>query len=547
MGVAIAVGAAGLLVGLGCEGAEPDTPDADTEFRDEPAALSLRSPAAAADGPRNVGLGLYFVNGVHNADFDPTRPQMLHLTDGPQRFLQELYIVSRAPTTPERGLDPVMTTGDLAALDWRGVHPDGEDWRRDSDGVHWTHQVYFRGARWMDEGSVLAIIPRDHRGDIAGTPLYLNAGRDDIWRSTDDAFERRFVARVITTGCKAKYDCSNHDASSVAEGLVQLRGALSPHNIFRIPKHCSELVVAWSADIAHGIVRRVPVVHHAPGRIGYGLRVILEEMTSPARGYYLPNEHIGIRVRYTDANGTPLFSPGSLPTYGDAYLRKRNAQGLRYLSFSDVPILYWAHKSLQADMEISFAGPLDRMTRVGTTSITPESLMLQQIPAADVEHDGYSAFVQIVPSTKIVFPCLLALQGAPGGDPSKCSAPVSDEIGFDVPADALSGTYTLQLKARREWQGEPVHAAQSIRVQVGTPEVTRFAPFPIPGVDSQCRKCHTDRAAIPVVGHGFPGLHAVGPECLSCHTSGYYFEPDADIVTRLQRMHALTHRLGPPQ
>ncbi|WP_394836611.1 hypothetical protein LVJ94_06850 [Pendulispora rubella] len=494
----------------------------------------------------DVGLGLYFINGVHSPDLDPTQPRALHLIDGPRRFLQELYIVSRAPTTPERGLSPIMQEGDLAAVDWQGVHVDGEDWRLDFDGVHWIHQVYYRGARWMVEASSLAVIPRNDRGDIVGPVLSMNAGRDDVWRRRDEAFERRFVARVVTSGCKAKDDCSNAEATSAAEGLVQLRGALSPHRAARIPSAATELTLTWSADAGHGVVRRVPLVHDAPGPIGYGLRAALEELAPPARGYYLPKERLSARVRYTDAAGTPLFPQGTLPTYGDALFRAPAAQGLRYLGFNDVPILYWAHKALQADMEISLVGPLDRMTRIGTTPITPASLALSQIPAADVEHDGYTGLVQIVPPTNVVFPCLLGLQGAPGGDPSKCSTPVSDVIGFDVPEEALPGTYSLQIKARREWQGEPVHAAASIRIQIGTQMPSQFAPFPIPGVDARCGNCHAGRAAIPVVGHGFEGLNAVGPECLSCHTRGYYFEPDADIVTRLQIIHSRSHRLGPP-
>jgi len=540
-------------LGLGCDGSR-ERSGAIGEIGKEEAALSTSFSSSISsldntDGrvPHHVGLGLYFINGVPNSDFDPSKPQALHIIDGPRRFLQELYIASRAPTTAEKGLAPIMSQGDLSGVDWRGIHADGEDWRLDFDGVHWVHQTYYRGARWMDEASEIIIAPRNAKGDIAGAPIYANAGRDDAWKRTDDAFERRFVARVLTTGCRAKGDCSNAEAKSVAEGLVQLRGALAPERAVRIAPDATELSILWSADANRSIVRRVPLVHDAAGPVGYGFHVTLEEMAPPARGYYLPNEHISMRVKYTDGDGTPLFPAGSLPTYGDVLMRAPAAQGLRYLSFNDVPILYWAHKSLQSDMEISFAGPLDRMTRVGTTAITPETLALPQIPAADVAHDGYSAFVQIIPSTQIVFPCLFGLQGAPGGDITKCSAPVTDVIGFEVPNDALPGTYTLQIKGRREWQGEPIHTAASIRIQVGTTNVSQFAPFPIPGVDSQCTKCHTRSAAIPVVGHGFANLDAVGPECLTCHTSGYYFEPDADIVTRLQLIHSLTHRLGPPR
>jgi hypothetical protein len=65
-------------------------------------------------------------------------------------------------------------------------------------------------------------------------------------------------------------------------------------------------------------------------------------------------------------------------------------------------------------------------------------------------------------------------------------------------------------------------------------------------MNNNCASCHTGPAALPKAAHGFEGLNAVGPECLTCHTNGYYFEPDAGIETRLQYIHDTTRRLFAP-
>jgi hypothetical protein len=497
-------------------------------------------------GQDDVGLGLYFANGVHNLDLDPSNPMPVHIVDGPNRYFQELYLTSRAPTTEADGMAPVINSGDLSKLDWRGLYKDSEDWRLDSDGVHWVHQTFYRGARWMNRKSTFTIVARDSQGHPVADPIEINAGRDDVWKKQDDAFERRFIARVLTTGCQAKFDCTNPEAHPIAQGLVQLRGALHPDGK-RVPANTAEFTVHWSEEHDCGVVRHVPVVHDAAGPLTYGLKVNLSLVSPPARGYYLPGEQLKVHVVYTDGAGTPLFAPGTLPTYGDVLFRNPSTNGIRYVSFNGNPQLYWAHKALQASMETTIAGPLDKMTRIGTTPITPYALFATQYQSGDVEHDGYTSVGQTVPITPIVIGCLFGLGGLPGGDIAACSAPVTDVITFDIPTESLPGTYSYQIKARREWEGEPILAAASLRFQVGTTDVTTFPPFNIPGLDSNCAKCHSGQASVPKVGHGFPGVNSVGPECVGCHTAGFYFEPDADIITRLQYMHNITHRLGPPR
>lgn len=488
-----------------------------------------------------VGLGLYFFNGVWNPDLDPlpnpARPTRLSVVDGNRRYLQELYLVSSVPTTLEQGIDPVIETGDFAGLDWSGIQEVGEDWRVEANGFTYQRQVFYRDARWMRTNSEFEISAHDGNGNKL-SELEVKAGRDDRWRQSDDAFERRFVARVVSTGCAAQGVCENPEALHFAQAFVQLRTSLHPDNDFKIPAATKKLKIRWSEY--PGKVWKVKVDHSAPADTGYGFGVELAEVSPPARGYYLPGEAINVRATFVDGEGQPLFPAGSLPTYRQMINREPASKGLRYLTFADFPMLYWAHKDQQADMETFFGGPLHKMTTVGSTPITPFVLFAPQIQSADRPNDGWNGFVQIVPPTPITFGCLL--------DPTSpaCDAPVSDIFTFTVPTDAEEGTYVVGIKGRREWEGEPLQKAASLRVQVGTDQATEFLPFHVAGMNNNCASCHVGPAALPNAAHGFEGLNEVGPECLTCHTSGYYFEPDAGIDTRLRYMHDTTRRLFAP-
>ncbi|MCE9625897.1 MAG: hypothetical protein K8R69_10685 [Deltaproteobacteria bacterium] len=488
-----------------------------------------------------VGLGLYFYNGEWNPDMNPlpnpSRPTQLQIVDGDKRYMQELYLASSVPTTLERGLDPVMESGDFAGLDWSGIQEVGEDWRLEASGFTYQRQIFYRDAEWMRADSEFKITAYNRHGQKI-SELKVDAGRDDDWHHSDDAFERRFVARVVSTGCAAQGVCDNPEALHFAQAFVQLRTALHPQRDFDIPRNASYLKFKWSEYPGHSW--RVDIRHDRPGDTGYGFGVELAEISPPARGYYLPGENIQVRVTFVDGDGVPLFPEGSLPTFRQMLGRENASKGLRYLTFSDFPMLYWAHKDLQADMETFFGGPLHKMTTVGSTPITPFVLFNPQIQSADRLNDGWNGFVQILPPTPITFGCLL--------DPSSpaCDAPVSDVFSFAVPADAEAGTYVVGLKARREWEGEPMQKAGSIRVQVGTDVLSDFPEFHVVGMDNNCASCHVGRAALPVAAHGFEGLNKVGPECLTCHTNGYYFEPDAAIDTRLRYMHDTTRRLFAP-
>lgn len=504
-----------------------------------PAEAATEQAALGTHHAGKVGLGLYFLNGTWNQDFstfpNPERPTALHVVDGSPRYLQELYITSSVPTTLQDGLNPVITSGDFANLNWNGVQQVDEDWRLEFSGASYQHTKFYRNADWMRRYSIFALTVLDNKGRLLDGRIYL-AGGDNRWGHLDDFFERRFVARTISTGCASATDCSNPEAVHLAQAAVQLAKALHPWVDFSISSKAAKIQVLWSES---NRLWEVPVVHDAPSATGYGLGVQLDEVSPPASGYYMPGDSVSVRVTFTDGDGQALFSPGVLPSYGDASNRRTSAKGLRYLNFVDSPMLYYWHKDPQADMEVFLGGPLHLMTTVGSAPITPYSLFLPQIPSADPAVDGWLGLVGILPPTPVLVGCLFD----PGS--GACDIPTSDVFSFTIPENAPLGTYVTGIKARREWEGEPVAKASSLRIQVG-PVATEFPGFEVAGMDNDCASCHTGNAALPVAAHGFPALNEVGPECMTCHTSGYYFEPDAGIDDRLLLMHERTNRLQAP-
>lgn len=495
-----------------------------------------------------VGLGIYVSNGVYSKGLDGDQaPGQFHvLDDGAPRYIAEFDVATKLPTTPAAGIAPLKTTGSFAGLDWTGAHqvpchPDGtyDDWRYEIDNFHWMHSTCYKGARWMKEYAFLTAVPLDAAGNLVGLPLFGSAGLnlvflDDTW------WERRFVSRVVTHNCQANGDCSNVDAYSYAEALLQVRGNQHPELASPIPAGAASLALYALSGTRLVKLATIPVYHDPvppAGSYSYGLKTTLERVTPyPAAGYFSPGDNISFQVKYTDAAGTRFFPTGTLPSYGDALFDDPSAAGLRYLTYVDDPVLYWAHKNTQSDMTFTMAGPLDKMNTVGTTPLTIAEAGLQQIPEATPAVDGYSAFVQIFPPTSLVFPCLFSLGGTLAPE---CFVPVTDVLTMTVPADAQPGTWTTQIKARRVWEGEPLQAGSSVRFQVGQRRVTAYTPKM-----HGCAKCHNGLKSIAIMGHGFPAVDSELPECLSCHTKGYdaWFENDAGFDKRMSYVHLLSTR-----
>jgi hypothetical protein len=407
-----------------------------------------------------------------------------------------------------------------------------EDWRLEIDGSHYMRSWCYRGASWMDGSALIAVSQRDSSGREIGDPLL------DVVADEGGAFwEKRFVARVVAHNCAAVGDCSG--AQVRAEALLQLRGNLRPQLNARAIRGSATSLEVWLSTCGRWFKMATTALgHDNPSAVGYGLRAQLSRETPyPSRGFFVPGEQVTFRVTYTDGDGDRLHAAGQLPSYGAALFGDPATNGLRYLTFTDDPVLYWAHKNTQSDMTFTVAGPLDRMTTIGSAPITIAEAFLPQIPTATAAADGWSGAVQIFPPTSLVFPCLFSL--VTGTPAAECFQPVADTFTITVPADAPPGTWLATVKARRVWEGEPVQAAASAKFQVGRSVPTGFIPH-LTG----CARCHVGPSSLAIVGHGFDVGNHERPECLSCHTSGYssWFEPDAGFDKRMTFVHLLSRR-----
>ncbi|MEO6103353.1 MAG: hypothetical protein ABIP44_06910 [Pseudoxanthomonas sp.] len=473
--------------------------------------------SASAPPTPLVGLSVRFENGVG--------PDLARIGD-PLRFLQEIDVISTRETSTDRGIAPVIESGDLAALDWRGIQLVEEDWRAPGDGT-WTRMRFYLGARWMQSNGAFVALGTDARGFPVGKPLVMLTGTDGQWRrqglNADDAFVRRFNARQVTTGCRAKHDCSNATRFK-SQALVQLRVALHPEqDAARIDRRAHNLTLWWSEQPLR--LRKQALVSPTPAQAayGYGFQPSLQLVTPPANGsYYQPGESLRARITLRDGQGVRLHPAGSLPTYGQ-FLRGEIPSGLRYFDgFTLEPTTYYAFKHREGNSFVTLSGPTDKLrTPRATTGI--EQFFMPQAVSASTVPDGFTGLASLIPGT--VFPGAF-------GQPELWETPVSDEVVFTLPLDAQAGTYVMAVKFRREFAGESLNRGSTLNLQVGNATPTAFNPG-----TGQCATCHAGPSTLANVLHGIGDRSA----CYACH-SPLTFEPDGALDIRVHMVHSRSKR-----
>ncbi len=482
-------------------------------------AVALKRPPAAPP----VGLSFWWQEGKVRL-FSGAEKTVDLYEDFP-RYLQELDITSESETPTDEGIEPIIQSGDMAGLDWRGVEQTDEDWRPEGNSPPtYTRSRFFRGARWMKRASLFALVPVDDAGHVVGAPIFEVAGRDDDVRRSDDGFVRRFLARQVVRGCKAIGDCSNA-TSYLAQGLVQLRGSNNAaRRAQRIPARATRLQLLWSEDLTN--VREVSVrrrqFEDTPYR--YGFEPQLELVTNPANGeYFLPGESFDFRITYRDGSGNRLNPSGSLPAYAE-FTSDQIDSGVRYYDgFRQVLTVYYALKHREGNNIWAFAGPTNKLKTSG--HVVPLSdffdLAFTQIPMATVAEDGYTSVFNLVPNPAYEL------------DPYLSTQRPSDVVHVTVPSDAEPGTYLLSFKSRRDWGGEATVRAVSLEVPVGQSAPTVFEPK-----TGNCDECHTGSAALGKVLHNIDDRRT----CFGCHAP-LAMEPDNRLDFRAHFIHTRSNRM----
>lgn len=482
-------------------------------------ALSLKRPTASPP----VGLSLWWQEG--KVRLLSGEEKTLEVYEDFPRFMQELDITAQVVTPTDQGITPIIESGDMAGLDWRGVEQTDEDWRPEGNSpTTYTRSRFFRGARWMKRSSLLALVPVDDKGAVVGVPMFDVTGRDDDMKPTDGSFVRRFVARQVVQGCKAIGDCSNA-TSYLAQGLVQFRGSNHPaQRAQRIPSRATRLQLLWSEDPTR--VREVKVRHRkfkdTPYR--YGFQPQLEILTTPANAeFFVPGEGFDFRITYRDGSGNSLNPSGSLPSYAE-FMSDQIDSGIRYYDgFRQVLTVYYALKHREGNNIWAFAGPTNKLKTSG--HVVPLSdffaLAFTQIPMATIPEDGYTSVFNLVPNPAYELDPYLATQRP------------SDVVHVTVPSDAEPGTYMLSFKGRRDWGGEATVRAVTLEVPVGQSAPTTFEPK-----TGNCNSCHTGPAGLDKVLHSIDDRRT----CFGCHAP-LAMEPDNRLDFRAHFIHTRSNRM----
>lgn len=471
--------------------------------------VSAQLEQASRAKPDPVGLSLFFTNGVSPAK---------RLDGSAPRFVQELDIAESVPSATDRGIEPLISSSRLSALNWNGVEQVEEVWVPSLDGT-FTRERYYRNARWMEQQSIFRLSALNAAGEPLGAKWIVRAGRDDRRRPSDTAFIRRFVARQSAVGCPSVGDCTG--AAFVSEALVQLRGALRPDSDARpLPANTASLRLRWNRLPALDFIADVHLPTSEEAELGPGFRVELETVTAPDNGvYYVPGEGVTLRVTFRDGGGARLHPEGSLPTYG-SFVAGQVASGLRYLDLQLQTRMYYALKHRESNLLVVLSGPTDEV-RTPRTVVDPTLFFGPQVPFATTPVDGFTAVGQTIPPAAIIF----------GGlrDPSLWSVPISDTVTFTIPGDAEPGTYVAAIKARRDFAGEALNRGETLSIRVGQPAATDFV------TQTKCTSCHSgERTNFGVLLHGISDRRA----CFGCHASlGIEFDNALDI-----RAHAVHDR-----
>jgi len=222
-----------------------------------------------------------------------------------------------------------------------------------------------------------------------------------------------------------------------------------------------------------------------------------------------------------DGTGHRLHPIGSLPTYAQSLAGTAN--GVRYWDPTLDATLYYALKHREANMILQLSGPANALT-VPRSATGLEQFFGPQVTIASVATDGFTA-------AGVEIPFLPSVLGG-FADPSQWELPISDVQHIQIAADALPGTYTITVKARRDWGGEALNRGATIEVQVGQTDLTPFSP-----TTGHCNGCHTERSSLAIIDHGIADRRS----CDGCH-SALAFEPDNALDIRIHAIHSRSER-----
>ncbi|MEL6760572.1 MAG: cytochrome C [Myxococcota bacterium] len=446
-------------------------------------------------------------------------------------FINQIDILAAVATSTDTGLKTVQRESDLAALDWRGIEFEEEEpvLTANPDGT-FVNRRFFRGARWMENPSVIFVWQENKRGRIVSLPIPLFIGGADRERDSDAFFVRRLRGLQFINDCEGLTECDSA-TSFVEEALVELRNARTPASTFRLRRSATRLRVWWSARA--GRPYTIPLTQVAAPEWDYGFKISLEAVTPPGpQGFYEPGSDVTFRITLTDGAGKRLHPEGSLPTYADVVFEGVDSGIQYYRAFFDAAATFWRRKHRERMLMVQIAGPNQDAQPMRT--IAPLELFLDEADTeivATPEVDGVYGEFTLLPPANVIF------GGAFTPENPQWFEPNVDTFTFHLPENAGAGTYRLAAKGRRTYLGEDIPQSSFLEIQVGTNAQTEPELFTGP-----CNTCHSAGGDLDLVLHGSDDRAA----CSSCHVP-LGFELEGPIATRLHFIHSRSEgRYGEP-
>ena len=444
----------------------------------------------------------------------------LRVRAGQTFYVSQIDLRASMAATQDEGVSGLRHTGDFSGLGWGGVRLAEQEFELLPGPEGFKRRRFYRDAAWMDVPSFFTVEPVDANGQLTGAPIVLSAGSNDKRRDSDDFFVRRFRALQWTYDCASLSNCNGAN-NFLEEALVELRNSRTPgkSKTVTLRPHTRQLRLRWSLRPAAPYI--IPVEQVSNAAYGYGFSIDVAAVTPPqAHGTYAPGTDISFQLTLKDGAGKRLHPQGSLPTYNEAVFGV-NEPGIQYYqAFFDPSATYYRRKHRERMLMTQIIGPAQSIQPIRSIIDLDAFLAEEDVQTLGTfERDGVFSQFQTFPPANDLF----------GGN---WNAPVSDTWTYNIPDNAVPGTYLVTVKGRRVYLGEDIPFSRTIEVQVGTSQRTQANLTTGP-----CTSCHTKGGELSEVLHANDNRAA----CNGCHAP-LGFELEGPIFVRVHFIHSRSDR-----
>lgn len=487
--------------------------DSEAEIRE----VSQDSEAARAVA---VGLAIEVDNGV---------ALPLAVRRGQTFYLNQVDLRASTSSTTDEGVDGLARRGDFAALPWRGIALEDQEFilLSNPDGT-FRRRRFYRDAAWMNLNSSLRLEQVDAQGRIVGEFVTARIGREQDRRDRDSFFDRRIRAIQWTNDCRTMNDCTGA-RSFEQEALVELRYAMHPEQTFRIHPRATALRLHWSLRSGPYVI---PLQQIEQPAYEYGFAIQAEPVTPPREdGTYAPGSDVTFRITLVDGAGQRLHPEGTLPSYNEVAFGPNPAGIQYYRAFFDPTTTYWRRKHRERMLMAELVGPAQNARPIRTIIDLDKFLNEDDVQlTGTIAADGFFAEFHTFPTARDLF------GGAFDPEHAGWARAVPDTWTHHIPSDAPPGTYYLNVKGRRTYLGEDIPASRTIEIQVS--DIQRTKPTLETG---NCQTCHQGPSGLDTVLHG----NANRGTCAGCHVP-LGFELEGPIYVRTHFIHSRSRRFDAP-